>query len=229
MKSINMNLGNKLREIRKKKNLKQTDIAELTDLNVKTIQRYEKGENIPEKFLHLFSNKLNLEEKELFELLKIYNVLDDTEKNKLLNHFEEIYKILGYTFSFKETIYNEQYEIIKDNNTQKTYISESEYFLIDYENLIINFFDSLIKNKILTLNETNQKEIDFLESKEYGEILKKYEEPLLNAFLDDFYMRTKVDKNFNKLSNISYYELKKLQQKEIEELKKKLLDKPKKK
>ena len=63
----------------------------------------------------------------------------------------------------------------------------------------------------------------------YVEILKKYEEPLLNAFLDDFYMRTKVDKNFNKLSNISYYELKKLQQKEIEELKKKLLDKPKKK
>lgn len=224
----NIKLGNKLREIRKKHNLKQSEIAELTNLNVKTIQRYEKGENIPEKFLHLFSNKLNLEEKELFELLKIYNVLDDTEKNKLLNHFEEIYKILGYTFSFKETIYNEQYEIIKDNNTQKTYISESECFLIAYENLIINFFDSLIKNKILTLNETNQKEIDFLESKEYGEILKKYEEPLLNAFLDDFYMRTKADKNFNKLSNISYYELKKLQQKEIEELKKKLLDKTKK-
>lgn len=224
----NIKLGNKLREIRKKHNLKQLEIAELTNLNVKTIQRYEKGENIPKKFLYLLVTKLKLEQKELFELLKIFDVLDDEKTDNFLNYLEEIYKILGYEFSFNTTKNNEEYEIIKDNNTGKMYLSENSYFIVDYKDVFINFLTSLVNKEISSLEEISQKDLDFLDSKEYKEILDKYNEPLFEALSDELFENIHPEeKKFKNWSKISYSDLLKMRSKEIEELKKKLLDKPK--
>ena len=225
----NIKLGNKLREIRKKHNLKQSEIAELTNLNVKTIQRYEKGENIPEKFLHLLATKLNLEQKEHFELLKTFDTLDEEKTDNLFNYLEEIYKILGYEFSFKSTKNNEEYEIIKDNNTGKMYLSEKSCFIVDYKDVFINFLDSLVNKEISLSEEVSQKDLDFLDSKEYGEILDKYAEPLFDAFSDEIFKNMHPEeKNFNRWSKINYKDLLKMRSKEIEELKKKFANKTKK-
>lgn len=224
----NIKLGNKLREIRKKHNLKQSEIAELTDLNVKTIQRYEKGENISKKFLYLLATKLKLEQKELFELLKIFDILDEEKTDNLFNYLEEIYKILGYEFSFYTTKNDEEYEMIKDNNTGKMYLSENSCFIVDYKDVFISFLNSLVNKEIFSLKEINQKDLDFLDSKEYKEILDKYSEPLFDAFSDELFKNIHPEeKKFKRWSKISYNDLLKMRSKEIEELKNKFTNKSK--
>ena len=63
-----MNLGNKVRELRIKKGMTQEELAEKTDLNVRTIQRIEKGEVDPRSYtLQVIAAALEIEYNELVE------------------------------------------------------------------------------------------------------------------------------------------------------------------
>lgn len=63
-----MNLGNKIKELRIQKGMTQEELAEKTDLNVRTIQRIEKGEVDPRSYtLQVIASALEIQYNELIE------------------------------------------------------------------------------------------------------------------------------------------------------------------
>lgn len=61
-------LGNKIRELRKKKGLSQEELAELAGINLRTIQRIENNESEPRgNTLHLICKALNINAEELLD------------------------------------------------------------------------------------------------------------------------------------------------------------------
>lgn len=60
--------GSKIKEARKLKGLTQEDLAALSKMNLRTIQRIENNENMPRgKSLQLICEVLNIPQEELFE------------------------------------------------------------------------------------------------------------------------------------------------------------------
>lgn len=123
-----LKLGYELKKIRKSINLKQSELSKLLNLSTKTIQRYEKGENVPLEYIENFCSQLNLSDDEITKIYELF--LGDTKINGdlLVHMFEQIYNMLGYTFEYK-LIDNQHYTIIKTKNTG----SDKNTFMLDYD------------------------------------------------------------------------------------------------
>lgn len=140
----NHKLGYKLKELRRSRNLSQNDLSKKCNFSIRTISRYENGENISVQFLHLFSKKLKLNPNEHEEIFKLYfDKSINFEELKYL--FEKIYNILGYTFDENSNIiYN------------KTKKYELNYQFIDKNlNFFIEFLNNYIHHEITEFEINN--------------------------------------------------------------------------
>lgn len=78
-------LGRRIKEVRQSKNITQQQLAELTDMDQRSLSAIECGTNFPTKSLLKIANALNVELKELFDYEHIE--LSDEEKiQKISNH-----------------------------------------------------------------------------------------------------------------------------------------------
>ena len=210
----NIKLGNKLKEIRKIKGLKQSDIANLTGVSVRTIQRYEQGLNIPDSFIKIFSNKLKLSLNESI-------ALDFMSSKKFINDYDKInynlnglLELIGYKI---ERLYfvGESIEIVTIKNlfTNASYIGDPSKF--DYADFILEFLKMLVERDLAGV-EPEKYGIEFLKSDEYKKILEKY-----------WHLSAELDTKLGDL-DIEHRKLYDREEKEIEELKKKFANKTKK-
>ncbi len=79
MNNIKILFGRKIRELRKKRNLTQAKLAELTNVDDKHISCIESGKNFPSSdLIERLSNAFCVEIKELFE----FHYLEDSENLK---------------------------------------------------------------------------------------------------------------------------------------------------
>lgn len=79
-------LGRRIKEIRQSKNITQQQLAELIDIDQRSLSAIECGTNFPTKNLIKIANALNIELKELFDYQHFE--FDDNEK------IQQIYSII---------------------------------------------------------------------------------------------------------------------------------------
>lgn len=211
----NLKLGNKLKEIRKIKGLKQSDVAKLTGVSLRTIQRYEQGLNIPNSFLKIFSSKLklSLDESVTLDFMSSKKFIDDYDK--INYHLNGLLELIGYRI---ERLYfvGGSIEMVTIQNlfTNDSYIGDVSKF--NYGDFILEFLKMLVERDLSGV-EPEKNGIDFLKTDEYEKILEKY-----------WRLSGELASKLGDL-DIEQRKLNDRESKEIEELKKKLLDKPKKK
>lgn len=221
----NIELGYKLREHRKIKKLTQIEVAELTNLNVKTIQRYEKGQNIPESFLHIFGEKLKLEAIDRNELTLLHlGALKNTHK-EIKFHINEILKEIGYEISkilnFNPSNTNDNF-IIKNNITNEYFLASNSPYNFDYANLIFNFLKSVIEEDLKNAKPISANELKLYLSNEYKNLMEYYN---IQKWGYELSMLTpEFSKNSNKKS---LDEIEKWKETELQKLKEKFLEKQK--
>lgn len=169
----NLKLGNCLKEIRKKKALTQEKISKLTNISLRTYQRYEKGENITENFLKIFSNKLSLSNKEYFDLFFLLkgDYMEDFEKIQF--HLDELLEIIGYKIEryYIDEI-SREFVLIKNIFTKEEYHGNPDKF--DYRNIVLDFLKMLVEKDLAGV-APEKNIISIIKSEEYKNILLKYE------------------------------------------------------
>lgn len=86
-----MNIGDKIKKIRKNKGLTQSQFSEITGIAINSISRYEKGERKPTTdILKKIADGLNVDIKELFDdEASFSNSFDKTEQS-LINDFRSL-------------------------------------------------------------------------------------------------------------------------------------------
>ena len=209
----NLKLGNKLKEIRKIKGLKQSDIAKLTGVSLRTIQRYEQGLNIPNSFLKIFSSKLklSLHESITLDFMSSKKFIDDYDK--INYHLNGLLELIGYKI---ERLYfvGDSIEMVTIQNlfTNDSYIGDVSKF--NYSDFILEFLKMLVERDLAGV-QPEKNGIDFLKTDEFEKILEKY-----------WHLSAELTSKLGDL-DIEQRKLNDREAKEIEELKKKLLDKPK--
>lgn len=217
----NVELGYKLRQYRKEKKLTQQEVAELTNLNVKTIQRYEKGQNIPESFLHIFGEKLKLEAIDRNELTLLHlGALKNTHE-EIKFHINEILKEIGYEISkilnFNPSNTNDNF-IIKNNITNEYFLASNSPYNFDYANLIFNFLKSVIEEDLKNAKPISANELKLYLSNEYKNLMEYYN---IQKWGYELSMLTpEFSKNSNKKS---LDEIEKWKETELQKLKEKFL------
>lgn len=84
MGNIKILFGRKIKELRKKRNLTQTQLAELVNVDNKHVSCIESGKNFPSsELLERFSIVFNVKPKDLFEFYYLQNP-DDVKKDIIL-------------------------------------------------------------------------------------------------------------------------------------------------
>ena len=117
----NKELGLKLKEIRKKINCTQNELAEALNIHVNTIKRYEKGLSIPKEFLKKFSSEMELDfdiEQELYLLYESNGDLKSfyEKENQKVYHIDKLLELIGYEIVSKYKVFLEN-----DYNNNDTY------------------------------------------------------------------------------------------------------------
>ena len=117
----NKELGLKLKEIRKKINCTQNELAEALNIHVNTIKRYEKGLSIPKEFLKKFSNEMELDFDAEQELYLLYESNGDLKsfyekENQKVYHIDKLLELIGYEIISKYKVFLEN-----DYNNDDTY------------------------------------------------------------------------------------------------------------
>ena len=83
-------LGKRIKELRKKKKLSQEELAEIIDVNFRTIQRIETGANIPSlETLSKLTGALDIEIQDFFQTEHLIS------RNEILKNINEIAKKLN--------------------------------------------------------------------------------------------------------------------------------------
>lgn len=118
----NKELGLKLKEIRKKMNCTQNELAEDLNIHVNTIKRYEKGLSIPKEFLKKFSSEMDLDfdvEQGLYLLYESNGDLKSfyEKENQKVYHIDKLLELVGYEIVSKYKIFLEnEYNTEKNEN-----------------------------------------------------------------------------------------------------------------
>jgi transcriptional regulator with XRE-family HTH domain len=90
---------NRLKEIRKLRNLTQKDLAKLTKISRVQISRYENGQDIPSSNLKTFSKILNISSDYLIGIknsdINIKNIYNKDEIKKIKNTLEKTAQYLN--------------------------------------------------------------------------------------------------------------------------------------
>ncbi|MBE6064702.1 helix-turn-helix domain-containing protein [Clostridium cochlearium] len=130
-----MNIGEKIKEIRKSNKLTQAQLAKQINKSERMLQKYENGEVTPSfEIIEVIAAALGVKPYELMdfeELKKEVTTIEETEK--LLN-------ILGYDVKY-HNLDDEHYEIEINSKDINMTISEQKYnqlkesikFILDYE------------------------------------------------------------------------------------------------
>lgn len=84
----------KIKKIRKKFGLTQSDFAKKLGINIRTVQKWEAGDTIPESKCLLIDNKFPLEENTVLEPEAQYIITDKTQLLKIAVEFAENYQRL---------------------------------------------------------------------------------------------------------------------------------------
>ena len=145
-------LANEIKYERKRRKLKQSDMAEKLNISIRTYQRYEKGVNqIPQPIISKLSKILNLNYRELIQLQ-----LDDIETE---NEDEELLRLGFDPISTYDTM---------ENIITKEKIS---FIFMDFFNHITDYLEFYIKQEFKAYHNTieNTKKLDKIkqEHKEY--------------------------------------------------------------
>lgn len=167
----NIQLGLKLREIRKNKSMLQTDVATLLGLNVKTIQRYEKGLNLPANIIDIYNHYLKLSNSELIEL-RALTIKDDINQIDLDN---EPLKVLFNTYGFifdKINIDGSTLNIVKNKTTNNYYILDKIDFINKYQDIIKKLLIAMLDNELILIDDKSKNDIETNINK-YLEYMKK--------------------------------------------------------
>ncbi|WP_064580851.1 helix-turn-helix domain-containing protein [Streptobacillus moniliformis] len=147
---VNIKLGNKIKEIRKSKKLKQHDLANILNLSVKSIQRYEKGINLTKNFIDFFCEKLNLNVSLKSELLSLLLKSDyELAEDETIYHLTKIYNLLGYSFEYKE-IKGKLTHIIK---SRENFANPNGNFLKNNLNIITRILEAFIEKELDAIDE----------------------------------------------------------------------------
>ncbi|WP_282804465.1 helix-turn-helix domain-containing protein [Clostridium tetani] len=131
-----MNVGEKIKEIRKSKKLTQTQLAKQINKSERMLQKYENGEVTPSfEVVEIIAEALGVEPYDLmYDWNKINKEVDNIEETeKLLN-------ILGYGVKYNQ-IDRGHYEIEINSKDISVAMSEEKYdqlkenikFILDYE------------------------------------------------------------------------------------------------
>ena len=151
----NTELGYRLREHRKIKKLTQQEVANLTNVSLKTVQRYEKGQSIPESYLHIFGDKLKLEASDRNELNLLHIGALKNKHKEIQYYITEILKAIGYEITkigdYAEFNIPNNF-IIKNNITEEYYLSSNSPYEFDYSSAV---FSDLKQAKPILLSEVN--------------------------------------------------------------------------
>ena len=119
----NIELGLKLKELRKRRGLTQTELSEILKIHVNTIKRYEKGLSIPKEFLKKFSNEMDLDFEVEHGLYLLYENNGDLKsfyekENQKVYHIDKFLELVGYEIVSKYKIFLEnEYNNEKKENT----------------------------------------------------------------------------------------------------------------
>ena len=119
----NKELGLKLKEIRKKINCTQNELAEALNIHVNTIKRYEKGLSIPKEFLKKFSSEMELDfdvEQELYLLYESNGDLKSfyEKENQKVYHIDKLLELIGYEIVSEYKVFLEnEYNNKKNEST----------------------------------------------------------------------------------------------------------------
>lgn len=100
MSNIKILFGRKIKELRKRHNLTQTQLAELVNVDNKHISCIESGKNFPSsELLERFSKVFNIEIKKLFEFSYLQEP-EDVKKEiiSMLDELKEEELILAYKY-----------------------------------------------------------------------------------------------------------------------------------
>lgn len=86
-----MNIGDKIKKIRKNKGLTQSQFSEITGIAINSISRYEKGERKPTTdILKKIADGLNVDIKELFDDETSFSNSFDKSEQSLINDFRSL-------------------------------------------------------------------------------------------------------------------------------------------
>lgn len=174
-------LANEIKYERKRRKLKQSDMAEKLNISIRTYQRYEKGINqIPQPIISKLSKILNLNYRELIQLQ-----LDDTEKDVdyLLQNYQYLIKLAeykGYKIDIDIETENEDEELLRlgfdpisTYDTMENIITKEKisFIFMDFFNHITDYLEFYIKQEFKAYHNTieNTKKLDKIkqEHKEY--------------------------------------------------------------
>ncbi|RXZ69822.1 XRE family transcriptional regulator [Fusobacterium necrophorum] len=173
----NIELGYKLREYRKMKKLTQQEVADLTNVSLKTIQRYEKGLNIPKDFIMDFHYKLHLEPYEGNSLLLLHSGISKNSHDEIKFYIDEIIKEIGYEFikiGDYDTYNTSGNYLIKNNISDEYYISSESPYRFNYANVVFNFLKSVVEEDVKNSNPISKEEVKLYSSYEYEDLISYY-------------------------------------------------------
>ena len=174
----NIELGYELRKIRKLKKLTQQEVANLTAVSLKTIQRYEKGQNIPKSFLDTFYNNLNLEPYQGNSINLLYSGIGENRHEEIKYYITEIIKEIGYEFikidEHNIITQNPDNIIIKNNITGEYFTGANSPYDFEYSRVVFNFLRTLVEDDLKNATPIPSSEIDFYLSEEYQDFMKWY-------------------------------------------------------
>ena len=106
MSTLSMQVGNRIKELREAKGMKQVELADLIDMEATNLSKLEKGVHLPkEDNLNKITNALNVEIKDLFDFghiktkQELVNDINTIFEQSTLEEMQFFHKIL---MSYKE-------------------------------------------------------------------------------------------------------------------------------
>ncbi|KDE74871.1 transcriptional regulator [Fusobacterium necrophorum BFTR-2] len=173
----NIELGYEIRKIRKLKKLTQQEVADLTGVSLKTIQRYEKGQNIPKSFLNIFYDNLNLEPYQGNSMNLLYSGIGANRHEEIKFYVNEIIKEIGYEIKSLDSgiISGNPFNVIIKNNITDEYMTEVvSPYNFDYSSMVFNFLKTLVENDLKSAKIIPSHEVPFIFSEDYQDFMRYY-------------------------------------------------------
>lgn len=220
----NTELGYRLREHRKIRKLTQQEVADLTNVSLKTIQRYEKGQSIPESYLHIFGDKLKLEASDRNELNLLHIGALKNKHKEIQYYITEILKVIGYEITkigdYAEFNVPNNY-IIKNNITEEYYLSSNSPYDFDYSNAVFSFLKSIVEEDLKQAKPIPLSEVNFYLSNDYKDLISHYNVKKMSY--EAHRLLSLINSDASPETNPSLEEIEEWKENELKKLKEKFL------
>ncbi|MEI8129402.1 MAG: helix-turn-helix transcriptional regulator [bacterium] len=101
MTKLSIKLGQRIKEIRERQNIKQVELAEMIEMEPSNLSKLENGNQLPkEENIERIARALNVDVKDLFEFghiktrEELLEIITSSLKNYTKNELEFVYKFL---------------------------------------------------------------------------------------------------------------------------------------